>query len=189
MINCVAMLADDCDGRTVSPRVMIGPKLIYVVGVCHEMQSERPSNGPLARQDIDNYKREIEIVNNKYRFALFCEEIGQQDFSVLERFAIDRRKRYVNINMPMDIRAKLNIPKDYATNKAYAPDQVLVWHELREEFMFERATDRMQKDTVSLIVCGDEHRGRLANRFRQLGGKVEEESFRDKPWFRRVIDE
>jgi hypothetical protein len=137
---------------------------------------------------IEEYRRELLALSDKYGFNLYCEEIKHSAaFSFAEQLAINRRKRYINIDMPKDVREVLRIPLDYSHPDnpiGYARDQILQWHIRREEYMYERATDRMNSATVAIVICGDEHVARLKERFEKLGGRVEAESFRDKPWYR-----
>jgi len=138
-------------------------------------------------EQIEEYKKELRLLTTFYRFDLYCEEIKQSAFSHAERYAINRRKRSVNIDMPKDVRLKLGIPCYYANPRnshGYAEHQILQWHTIREEYMYERATDRMNQTTVALVICGEAHRERLVERFNELGGKVVAEDFRQKPWYR-----
>jgi hypothetical protein len=168
-----------------------GPKLIYIVGCNHALQVPRDQWSPVEyEQQIEEYRRELVTLAARYGFNLYCEEVKHSAFSFAEQLAIDRQKRYVNIDMPTDVRDVFAIPRDYAhpeNPRGYAPNQILQWHIRREEYMFERATQRMQQDTIALVICGDEHVVRLKARFAELGGRVEAESFLKKPWYRSEV--
>ncbi|MDP8980050.1 MAG: hypothetical protein M3O35_05600 [Acidobacteriota bacterium] len=135
---------------------------------------------------IEEYGKELKVLARTYRFDLYCEEIKHSAFSFAEHLAIDRRKRYVNIDMPKEIRLRLGIPLDYASPNVttYTDQQILAWHHIRENYMFERATDRMNPATAALVICGDEHLEPLAQRFRELGGRVQADSILQRPWYR-----
>lgn len=91
--------------------------------------------------------------------------------------------------MPKEIRCKLGIPRDYATPNIgkYTPQQILASHQVREDYMFERATDRMNENSTALVICGDEHRGRLVQRFKELGGPVQEDSILKREWYQEEV--
>jgi hypothetical protein len=167
------------------------PKFIYIVGCNHALQVPRDQWSPAEyEQQIAEYRRELVTLTDRYGFNLYCEEVKQSAFSFAEKLAIDRHRRYVNIDMPKDVREILGIPRDYAhpdNPGGYAPNQILQWHIRREAYMFDRATDRMQTDTVAIVICGDEHVMRLKARFEELGGKVEAESFLNKLWYRPAV--
>lgn len=93
----------------------------------------------------------------------------------------------MNIDRPKDTRGKLQIPLNYAdpaNSAGYSSEQISEWHEVREAYMYERATDRMVAETVALVICGHEHLQRLAQRFKKLGGRVESETILDEAWYR-----
>jgi hypothetical protein len=168
-----------------------GPKLIYIVGCNHALQVPRDPRSPVEyEQQIQEYRRELVALADTHGFNLYCEEVKHSAFSFAEQLAIHRQQRYVNIDMPTDVREVLGIPRDYAhpdNPRGYAPDQILQWHITREGYMYERATDRMQPGTVAIVICGDDHVIRLKARFEELGGKVEVDRFRTKPWYRPEV--
>lgn len=166
------------------------PKLIYVLGCNHALQKPGFDTTAALLHQIKEYQDKLRRLASTFRFSLYCEEINHSAFSFAERFAIVRRKRYVNIDMPKDTRGKLQIPLNYAdpTNSAgYSSQQIREWHEVREEYMYERATDRMVAETVALVICGHEHLRRLAIRFERLGGRVESASILDEAWYRPEV--
>lgn len=164
------------------------PKLIYVLGCNHALQKPPGfDTTPAIRLQIDEYSQELRSLAATYRFSLYCEEINHSAFSLAESFAIDRRKRYVNVDMPKDVRCKFEIPLNYADPAnagGYRLEQIAEWHEIREDYMYERSTDRMTPETVALIICGHEHLERLTLRFRSLGGRVESATILSKAWYR-----
>jgi hypothetical protein len=166
------------------------PKLIYVLGCNHALQV--PPDESLSeefRSQIEDFCNDVKHLAQFYRFDLYCEDIRQSAFSNVERIAINRRKRYLNMDMPKDMRTKFGIPLDYADPRItkYGPKHVLDWHAIREEYMFQRATDRMTPATVGLVICGHEHMVRLTERFKTLEGHVESKSILDSPWYRKEL--
>ena len=133
----------------------------------------------------EHYEKELKKLNDLYRFTLYCEEIRQTDHSIAEDFAIRRRKRYVNIDFPKELRECHGIPNDYSSNLNYTREQIEGWHCIREDFMFHRAVARMNSpEVVVLVICGDTHRLRLKGRFEiEVGCRVEGESFLKKTWY------
>lgn len=165
------------------------PKLIYILGCDHALQIGGPATTALDDQRKE-YRGKLRSLANAYRFSLYCEEINHSAFSIAEQFAINRRKRYVNIDMPKDTRGKLRIPPNYADpdNAAgFSSEQIIEWHEVREEYMYERATDRMVPETVALVICGHGHLQRLVMRFKKLGGRVESDTIVNEPWYQPEV--
>ena len=163
-------------------------KLIYIVGCDHAMQvhPRAPEDGLEGQRA--HYEKELKALACFYRFTLYCEEIKHADYSIAEDFAIRRRKRYVNIDFPAELRCPFGIPNDYAASlksASYTPQQIESWHGIREDFMFHRATARMgNPEVVALVICGDAHRSRLKRRFeREIGCLVEDSSFLEKKWY------
>jgi hypothetical protein len=159
------------------------PTLVYILGCNHSFQVATQGIDDGKESQRHHYNEELKILANRYRFDLYCEEIRHSDFSIAERFAINRRKRYVDIDLPKELRPCFQIPDDYAVAGKHPSGRVAEWHKSREEFMFNRAVDRMSAGTNALVVCGDEHWGALRGRFEILGFRVNGESLLSKPWY------
>ncbi len=163
-------------------------KLIYIVGCDHAMQVEPRAFEDNLECQRAHYEKELKALASYYRFTLYCEEIKHTAYSIAEDFAIRRRKRYVNIDFPAELRCPFGIPNDYAASlkpALYTPEQIGSWHRIREDFMFHRATARMRSpEVVALVICGDDHRSPLKRRFeRNIGCLVEDRSFLKEKWY------
>jgi hypothetical protein len=133
---------------------------------------------------IEHFKATLQGLAESIPFDLYCEEINHTAFSHAERCAIERKKRYVNIDLPVDIRHRLGIPNDYAHADKVNGDEVKHWHALREEYMFNRIVERCSPETVALVLCGHYHVEPLTRRFQEFEVQtIESKSVLDEPWF------
>ncbi len=134
------------------------------------------------------------LIEDQFRFV--GEEIGEQEESIVEILAQAFRVGFDKIDMPLPLRINNRCRPLYSNPVSISdfpsePD----WrankdrcHRLREEYMYFRAMEFIQQTELpAFIVCGQEHRDGLAERFRQTPLKVVTVSLADFPWFDRRL--
>lgn len=158
------------------------PSFIFVLGACHELQRlvDLPERDELAHK----FMHEVDALSEAHGFDLFCEEIDQCDYSLVEQYAQTNKKRYINIDMPGEVRTLNEIPDGYAYSNTHAAPDVMRWHRLREDYMYRRSVERMSVPNWSvLVVCGSYHVKALASRFKELNCEVETADAMKFSWF------
>ena len=162
---------------------------IFVLGCPHGLQwPPYPCCCEDWMAQIEKYRQELEVLASRYRFDIYCEEIDHRTFSNAEHHAIKHGKRYVNIDMPIDTRKTLGIPAGYWEPGApHSKEEIDGWHHAREDYMFNRVSERMGPATRALVVCGYEHMEALVERFRAGGAAwtaaVDSANIMSKDWF------
>ena len=176
------------------PIVNEPPKLVYFIGCCHELQYYRgdwddlPYLRPGSRWDakIASFEETIRTVIAKYQFNLFCEEArhSKPNVSILQRIAGELGLTYRNIDAPPSFRCEHKIRPIRSDPQIYeglgeeipTPEEIERWCRLREDYMFNAATEGMTRKTCALIICGQDHVSGLDRRFRDWASSIPIES-------------
>lgn len=159
--------------------------MIRILGTTHLHQPVAP--GFLVPPDIEREQKE------HYRTVIDSLLAGKEGWFIGEEFTHGKetfaslhagRHRYMNIEMPHQLRIALNIPPGYADEGTpFSPEQIAEKHRERERYMFDQAVSHCRELSESLIVCGLQHLTGMQALFATEFKDIKIIDLRDEKWF------
>jgi hypothetical protein len=161
---------------------------VLIVGLNHQIQRAEVLSGGVDIEKLEREQKEqfgqslTRLVQNSG--AQFVGEEAEHGVELIaNKVALHLNCRHANIEIPPDLRKARGIPVDYTrTDRAYTPEQRANWHREREEYMVDQVTKNAACDSA-VILCGREHTGAMAHRFREAGHEVETYDLNQEGWY------
>lgn len=162
---------------------------IFIIGVRHQIQPDEirvwSSSGKLEafqRQQKENFASLLRASIAENCIQVVAEETVHGEDTVTKRVC-DVNCRYVNIEMPPDLRTARGIPAGYNESPDIPSSARERWNREREEYMGEKTIAEAGEAESVMLVCGWGHMQAFADRFENVGHTVEMTDLRNQPWY------
>jgi hypothetical protein len=122
----------------------------------------------------------VEVLIKTQNIASVGEECKRDLRTIPQALAEENGCDYTEIDMPVEERRQRGIPDNYETHGGETKAR---GHDIREQFMVEKAISELKRPGPKLIVCGSEHVASLKARLEKLGETVATRDVTQEPWF------
>jgi hypothetical protein len=163
---------------------------VLILGINHQIQWVRiwswSSGGELERFEAGQKDQFRELLRKKIserRVQFVGEETKHGEPTIANEVCASARCRYANVEMHPDERAERKIPTNYESDPNVTQEQKALFHQQREEYMFEQVVAGTGDAESIIVICGRYHTTGLARSFREAGHQVDEADIQGEPWY------